>query len=252
MDIMAVRYEKVQEDEVVWDTDYIMNFHDMKLAVTLERSYKAETVITNAGFSTPHFISILINAGVLANDNGLDVMNTPLEINSGNTDIIADIVNRKKSYALPVIYVSALKKKLLSADSETYPVDVRWLASRLKGVAHVLVETDDLHEELRGMRCDHGGDIGIYFTSGSYLHKIRRYKKGSKRREESLEKIVDLLIKHMTIRQPEKLYTWHGVNNSVLLDILAAQSERMEIVEKERDKIQSENADIYDAFDKNF
>ena len=197
MDIMAVRYEKVQEDEVVWDTDYIMNFHDMKLAVTLERSYKAETIITNAGFSTPHFISILINAGLLANDNGLDVMNTPLEINSGNTDIIADIVNRKKSYTLLVIYVSALKKKLLSADSETYPVDVWWLASRLKGVAHVLVETDDLHEELRGMRCDHGGDIGIYFTSGSYLHKIRRYKKGSKR----------------------------------------------------RDKIQSENADIYDAFD---
>lgn len=95
MDIMAVRYEKVQEDEVVWDTDYIMNFHDMKLAVTLERSYKAETVITNAGFSTPHFISILINAGVLANDNGLDVMNTPLEINSGNTDIIADMLTGK-------------------------------------------------------------------------------------------------------------------------------------------------------------
>ena len=59
--IIAVRYEKVQADEVVWDTDYIMNFNDMNLAIQLERSYKAETMITNAGFSTPHFISILIN-----------------------------------------------------------------------------------------------------------------------------------------------------------------------------------------------
>ena len=250
--IIAVRYEKVQADEVVWDTDYIMNFNDMNLAIQLERSYKAETMITNAGFSTPHFISILINAGMLANDNGLEVFNRPLEITAENIDVITDIVTKKKTYALPVIYVSRIRKRIAKGQENIFPVDIGWLSSRLKGVAHVLVEADDLNDNIKtvcGEHCDYNGDIGIFFTSGEYVHKIRRFKKDEKRRKESLEKIIDLLIKHVTIQQLDKMYTWQGVNNALLLDMLNVQNKRREAAESERDKAQNETNDVYAVFD---
>ena len=36
--IIAVRYEKTEADGVVWDTDYVMNFDEMKLSIRLDRS----------------------------------------------------------------------------------------------------------------------------------------------------------------------------------------------------------------------
>lgn len=31
--IIAVHYEKAEADGVVWDTDYVMNFNDMKMSI---------------------------------------------------------------------------------------------------------------------------------------------------------------------------------------------------------------------------
>ncbi len=31
--IIAVRYEKRESDGIIWDTDYVMNFSDMKMSV---------------------------------------------------------------------------------------------------------------------------------------------------------------------------------------------------------------------------
>ncbi len=42
--IIAVRFEKRESDGAIWDTDYIMNFSEMKMAVRLDRSYIEEAL----------------------------------------------------------------------------------------------------------------------------------------------------------------------------------------------------------------
>ena len=42
--VVAVRYEKQDADGVVWDTDYVMNFKEMKMAIRLDRSYLEEAL----------------------------------------------------------------------------------------------------------------------------------------------------------------------------------------------------------------
>ena len=58
--IIAVRFEKIEEDGAVWDTDYVMNFQDMKMSIRLDRSYLEEALTIDPKFSTPHFITLLI------------------------------------------------------------------------------------------------------------------------------------------------------------------------------------------------
>lgn len=57
---VAIRYEKIESDGVVWDTDYVMNFDDMKMSIRLDRSFLEEALTMDAAFSTPHFITLLI------------------------------------------------------------------------------------------------------------------------------------------------------------------------------------------------
>ena len=61
--IIAIRYEKTEDDGVVWDTDYVMNFNTHKLAIRLERSYHEDSLRTDAKFSAPYFITLLIQKG---------------------------------------------------------------------------------------------------------------------------------------------------------------------------------------------
>ena len=63
--IIATRYEKITDDGVIWDTDYIMNFNEMRMSIRLDRSYHEQAIVTNAEFSAPHFISLLMKRGYL-------------------------------------------------------------------------------------------------------------------------------------------------------------------------------------------
>ena len=68
--IIAVRFEKRVEDGAIWDTDYIMNFDTMEMTIQLDRSYTEDAQMEDLQFSTPHFISMLIDGGYLHDDNG--------------------------------------------------------------------------------------------------------------------------------------------------------------------------------------
>lgn len=56
--IIAVRHEKVTEDGVHWDSDFIANFAERCIAIQLDRTYNEDALIMNASFSTPHFITL--------------------------------------------------------------------------------------------------------------------------------------------------------------------------------------------------
>lgn len=120
-DIVAVRYEKRDAEGVIWDSDYIMNFKDMKMSIRLDRSYLEEALKVDPEFSTPHFISMLIDGGYLRADNGLDVRRTPLIIDEDNIDIAVEIMTGKRRPRLPVVFVSK------TSDNED-PIDVNKLA----------------------------------------------------------------------------------------------------------------------------
>ncbi|MCI6067128.1 MAG: hypothetical protein MR707_02700 [Galactobacillus timonensis] len=58
----------------MWDTDYVMNFNERKMAIRLDRSYYAEALMSSMRFSTPHFITLLIENGYVADDGNLPLL----------------------------------------------------------------------------------------------------------------------------------------------------------------------------------
>ena len=58
--ILAARFEKHDDDGIVWDTDYVMDFRQQKLSIRLDRSYTADALDVDSNFSTPYFIKLLL------------------------------------------------------------------------------------------------------------------------------------------------------------------------------------------------
>ncbi len=64
------RFAMKKPKQMVWsgDTDYVMNFNDMRMSIQLDRSYLEEALAVDPTFSTPHFITLLIEHGYLKDD----------------------------------------------------------------------------------------------------------------------------------------------------------------------------------------
>lgn len=237
--IIAVRYENAEENGRIWDADYIMNFDEMKMAVQLYRSYTGDASDWNPAFSTPNFLTLLIDGGYLKDDNGLPVSWESYKINEDNVEILADVINRKSDYRLPVVYVS---KTVYDRD----PVDIRKMAERLKGVAHVLEqESRSCDRNLRKMtdsRNEYYGAVGIYYPNKTVWPKRFLYHKYDMKDSAMMEKIIRRVMMYSNRQQVNDLYTWYGVLNSISGDRLASQRKEREEAEKERDQ-------VFDEFD---
>ena len=96
----------------------------------LEGSFGA--LVIDAAFSTPHFISLLIGHGFIRDDAGLPVLRTPIYVTDDDLTCLRKAMAENSPYKLPVVLVSG------TAENED-PLSTAWLASRLKGAAHVLV-----------------------------------------------------------------------------------------------------------------
>lgn len=227
--IIAVRYEKKADNGMVWDTDYVMNFNDMKMSVRLERSYLEGAFAIDPGFSTPHFITYLINNGYIVDDGKLPVLREPVMITADNIDLVAEVIKETADYQLPVVYVSR-------TFYDENPVDIGWLASRLKGVAHVLVQESNItNTALRGL-CDskneYYGAIGVYYPNRSIERRRFLYREYEGSSSVLLEKVIRTVIEYCNAKMVETLYTWQGVSNALLRDRLAARTEELKNAEK--------------------
>ncbi len=222
--IIAVRYEKKEDDGSIWDTDYVMNFEDMKMSVRLDRSYTADALSFDPKFSTPHFITLLEQKGYLKADEDLPVTREPIFINEENVSLLCDVINGNNNYRLPVVFISR------TFDNKE-PVDVRRLAARLKGAAHVLVQEDTsvgyMIRDLCHSNNEYNGAIGIYFPNAAYGHKRYLSHSGTGYDAFLMEKVLRTVIQYCNGQMTEPLYTWQGVNNALLM-------ERMTIQRKER------------------
>ena len=52
-DIIAVRLEQAGRDGSLWDTDFVMNSAERKLAIQLDRSYREGAQFIDTGYSAP-------------------------------------------------------------------------------------------------------------------------------------------------------------------------------------------------------
>ena len=217
---------------MVWDTDFIMNFTDMKMAIQLDRSFLAAALTVAPRFSTPHFITALADGGYLKNDGNLPTSLRPLYITLDNLDVLAGVINGTNHYHLPVVYIS---KNMDDSD----PVDVRKLARRLKGVAHILVQRNAwLNDRIRSM-CDNKneyyGAVGIYFPTPVGLHRRFLYRAYQGTDDNLTEKIVSTVVNYAIAQNVDPLYTWLGVNLSLLTDRWSSRGEDLVVANQAKE-----------------
>lgn len=244
--IIAVRYEKKEADGSIWDTDYVMNFNTMKMSVRLDRSYTAEALDADSKFSTPHFITLLIERGYLKADHHLPIQKSVTVISAENVNLLIDVINRKKKFNLPVVYVS-------KTYNDEDPVNVSYLASRLKGVAHVMLEEGNwlnrtIKEQCKGNN-EYYGAIGIYYPSRGNNHRRYLYRSAVGYDRFLLERVVQSVIQYSNAQMVDTLYTWQGVNNALLRDRLISQREERLAAEAARKAAEEEAAKIMDTRD---
>ena len=132
-------------------------------------------------------------------------------------------------------------------------MSISWLASRLKGAAHVLVEesieqcreirsrfikTDDLYGAVRiKYPSETTGKKKIYFRTATGDTKVR------------LEKVIRNVIQYGISQRIDRLYTWQGVVSAVLNDHLKRQISIRMTAEHDRQKAEDEVNKVYEEFD---
>ena len=242
--IVAVRYEKIDKDGVVWDSEYVVNFNDMKMSIRLERSFLETATSIDRGFSTPYFITLLIEKKFLKKDGLLEISDKPFFMDENNIGLLAEAINGNQACNLPIVYVSKTGR-------EEDPVDVGKLAEHLKGVAHVVVQksicTNMKLEELTHDKNEILGSIGIYFPNNALEHKRFFYHKASGQDPELFGKVVPAVIQYCNSRMVEPLYTWQEVNNALLRERLSKKRVEKKSVEEALKAAERQNTEILNS-----
>lgn len=221
--IMAMRYEKVDQRGIVWDTDCVLNMTEKKLSLRLDRSYLEESDMTNEDLMVPNIINELIDRGYLDKDGVLPVKATPYYVNKNTYHTAARAISEIHQNHLPIVYVS---KPLLGK----YTVDVNQLAFRLRGAAHILVQTtrglSKKISDLIGRQIPTNGEIAIYYPNRHKKNqRLRRAKENEYRRADH---IANAIFHYHRVQRVGPLYTWSGVSNELLMDKLAVRKGKME------------------------
>lgn len=243
---VAIRYEKKTADGVIWDTDYVMNFRQMKMSISLDRSFTADVLDVDANFSTPYFIKLLIKRGFLKDDQKLAIQYKPILITAENANLLCDVINGKNCYRLPVVYVS---KTYHDED----PIDVPLLAHRLKGVAHVMLQESNAINPTIQKDCDgkneYYGAVGVYFPTAGTSPKRFMYRSAEGYDGILYEKVLKCVIHYCSAQRLETLFTWTGVNNALLKESLTSQSEGRLAAEEARKSAEAKVAKILEDLD---
>ena len=244
--IIAIRYEKAEKDGVIWDTDFVLNFSYMRLAIRLDRSFMPFFQSFDSAFSIPYFVSLLINKKLLKDDGLLPITREPFVIEKNNIGILVDIICGRVSYNLPVVYVSKTKY-------DQYPVSVGKLANQLRGIAHVLVQQDGwTNYDIRRLcesKNEYYGAIGIYYPLAPAKHTRFLYDEIHPNGDMLAEKTIHEIFSYSNSKEIPTLYTWNGVTSSLLTDRLKSQIKERQDAEKAQKQAQDEKEQYIDAFD---
>ena len=169
--IIAFRVAIVDTNDELWTTDIVLNDNTHEIQLRLAREKRIVSAEHNPNFNLPFVFKKLIRNGVGGKDLDLPIYETPIYIDEENLSCIADIINKEKTYSLPIIYVSH------PFSGEAYEVDVEELAKDMAGSAHVLVEkSSDVSKKLKELtegKNPYNGAIDIFYSDFSFRY-IRR------------------------------------------------------------------------------
>ncbi|MBR4765453.1 MAG: hypothetical protein IK085_01675 [Clostridia bacterium] len=244
--IVAVRYEKVASDGKIWDTDYILNVGESKVSVQLNRSYSSDALASDQAYSTPHFLTYLINGNYVIDDTDIPVLREPHYLKETDASLLAKVIKGEKKYKLPVVYVSR------TIENEI-PIDIGFLASKLKGIAHVFVQDDisslNIFKEACDAKNEYLGAIGIYYPNSAFPRKRFMYRKGKDFADKTFESIVNQVSRYSISKEIPPLYTYMGIKNALLKDRLDAQREERIAAENDSKKAKEEMEIFCSSFD---
>lgn len=164
--IFAVRFENYEE-KAIWKTDCVFMEESNELLIQLScesKSYMKKL----PRLHKPHIIKLLFDRDMVADTEIYPITDTPITL-CAERDIskCAKIMTGKCSTYLPVVYVSCNSSYL-----SKYVVEVKALAIKLSGIAHVLVEPDiEFSKHLKQVSDGnnaYNGFIGVYFPGTKY------------------------------------------------------------------------------------
>ena len=198
------------------------------MSIRLDRSYAEDALLDNSSFSAPYIIALLIDKGYLKDDGDLPIALKPIGINESNLDVVSDVINGNKHYKYPVVFVS---KTYRNED----PIDVQLLVKRLKGMAHVLVQEDkSTGLTLKGMcnsNNEYYGAVGIYYPNQTVPKRKILYRRDSGYDFYMFDRVIQAVLQYSNAQMVDKLFTWQGVNNALLMDRLNLQSQERQKAE---------------------
>lgn len=236
--IVAIRFHQLDENNIIWTTDIVVNFDEHIFSIKLDRETTADTKGFVPKFKAPYIVSKLLEEGYIDVDGDFEISDKPISINKDNYKLIEDVICRECNCAMPVIYLTKSWGK--------YPIRSAELAYRLRGVAHVLQEDDSevakILKDSCGGRNAYHGSIGIYYPNISTPHKIILTDRFQGREDKLINRIVMIVCRYVNQQARNKMYTWEGVQNELL-------RLKYESVSEKRDIAESEKNAVYDNFD---
>ena len=191
--IVAVRFEKRSADGAVWNTDYVLNLDEGRLAVQLDRGFVEGSLQKTLAYSAPFFISTLVKNDCLEPDCGLEIADTALQVGAEGHRVLT-----ARDYSLPLVFVSA------SPDGN-YQLDWKTLAWRTKGAAHIVVEKGCRSWPADGPAAE--GAVAVWLPNG----RSWSYSFGSATADE----LEGRIFEYINAQKPGLLYTWSGVAETV-------------------------------------
>lgn len=239
--LAGVRYEKKDAQGTIWTTDYVADFRNRELVVQLDRTYTEEALRESLAFATPHFITMLMEKGYLAPDGNLPVQKGPVVIRTENLDRIRDCVAKKDGHRLPLVY--------LSRTGQGEPaVDARWLGSKLKGAAHLLVADRELSRNrlLETGLAEQNGAVGIYLP---HRHLSLGYGNTEEAGKRLLEETARTVLEYGNTEDIPQNLTWNGVKQALLDRRFREQAAAREKTEQALEESRQEIQDFMEAFD---
>lgn len=234
---IAIRFHQFDENNIIWNTDIVVNFNTHIFSIKIDRETTADTIGFIPQFKTPILVNMLLDGDFIGMDNDLEISAKEIPIKKDNYKVIENIICRNTVYSMPVIYVTKSWGR--------YPLRVHTLAYRLRGVAHVLIEEDAdvckfLKDSCRGMNSHHGS-IGIYYPGSSAPYKIIMPRRYEGQEETLIDRIVNMVCRYMNQQARDKMMTWEGVQNELLKLRYVSATEK-------KAKAENEVSEVYENF----
>ena len=234
---IAIRFHQFDENNIIWNTDIVVNFNTHIFSIKIDRETTADTIGFIPQFKTPILVNMLLDGDFIGMDNDLEISAKEIPIKKDNYKVIENIICRNTVYSMPVIYVTKSWGR--------YPLRVHTLAYRLRGVAHVLIEEDAdvckfLKDSCRGMNSRHGS-IGIYYPGSSAPYKIITPRRYEGQEETLIDRIVNMVCRYMNQQARDKMMTWEGVQNELLKLRYVSATEK-------KAKAENEVSEVYENF----